>query len=441
MRTHMHKHLYISLLLGFLLLAGVAEAQNLRLNHIDRSTHVNFDLSRLYNYNVYERNRWGLGFNVSAPIQHDKRYGTDFQNLVFGEVYGAWGSGDHGWKYGATAGLLFPRHLFRGFYVGYMHDVEMAGQHSFATYNLLNTVENSTYSSSRYSELSRLFANMQLHLPGKSDLTLSYRHSAERLLFDENGLLYPYRYGGDALPLNDYDEMELRLQWNKHWTLDLLGGVYDARGCGDGTLRRDNLSYMRLLAQYSRNIKIDSVGTWRLFCQAGSTLDQNTPVSRRFDLSGTGNSYYYFRNSLLTVRPNTFMADAFVQAGVSFTMAKPLWNTKLSKPLPFAQLNAVWGGLWNGRKLVGTGLYELQSGMRLNSGNDCQTGGQYIEFVAPDHGLIEPAIGVNNLIRWKLLDIGGAVAYQLTPGSALYHRTAFTDNLALLFIATLIIDN
>ncbi|MCR4828048.1 MAG: hypothetical protein K5864_01140 [Bacteroidales bacterium] len=430
----MRKRLSFRILTTILLLATVAEAQNLRLTHVYDKTYIGFDLNRLYDYNLYERNRWGLGFNITTPLHYDNRYGTDYQNSFFGEAYAAWGSGDHGWKYGVRAELRFPRSVFRKAYAGYFHDIEKAGRHNFSSYNIFNTSENTSYTSSNYSEVDRLLAGVGIDLPGKVQLlTVEYRHSAEALLFDGYGnLLYPHKDDSDRRDRNLYDEMRLQFNYGKGLIVEALGGIEEQSGEG----------YWRLLGQYSRKWSIDSHGTWLLFVQAGITGNDNTPITRRYDLSGTSNSFYYFHNSMLTVPPNAFTADLFTHLCVSYTMC-PLWKSNISSPRCFVQLSAMWGGLWSGdsdNPLCDNGVYLLDNGRHLATPATFD-GNTMMALAAPMQGIIEPAAGIENLLHWGYLNIGVAAAYQLTPSKAPYHRTAFADNFAIMAVATISLNS
>ncbi len=417
----MNKKLIYCALLGFAALVGHCNAQSIRLTRYRSRTNVTLDLNRVYNYNIYERNRWGLGVNLVQPLKYDKRYGTAFQNSFIAAAYAGYGSGDHAWKYGGEAGLVFPRAVLRGFSVYYQHDLLRVGSHSFDEYNIFNTTDNSSYFSSRYAGVDLVALHAQFDIPGPGMLHLGYSHSRERLLFDASGLLYPSIYDDDAMPYETFDEAGLDLYWGDHWKLGVLAGVTD----------RDKAKpYARALAQYSNRLDFgDSVGNLRLFAQGGLTLSDNTPLSRRFDLGGTGGGFYYFNNTFLTVRPNTFAADAFVLASIRFTSGWSPWTTYVSEPHPFVQLNAMWGGLYGNSVVDGTGTYTLYG---------TEPPG-YIALTAPYAGLVEPCIGINGLLNWGVLDLGVAAACQLTPKNSSYHIDNFWDKFAVMCVAKLII--
>ncbi len=433
----MSKKLSYSLLSLLLAISVTAGSQNIRFTHLWNRTNISFDLNQLYNYNNYEHNRWGGGFNLSTPLHYDSRYGTNFQNLFYAAVNAGYGTGDHAWKYGADIQLRFPRYIFRRLTLGFHHDIEKSGSHSFSTYNILNTIDNSTYFSSHYSGIDRLTTGLQLDLPGKSFLTLEYRHSGERLLFNAVNLLYPAKFEADAMPKNYYDEAHVTLAYGNDWLFDFLYGKVHIKGAGPLGDRESYDDFWRLVAQYSHTFSFKGKGgSLLLFAQAGTTGFDDTPITRRFDISGTGSTFYYFRNTLLTVRPNTFMADGFLQSSLTYFFGFTLWDLKRSKPRPFLQLNALWGTLYGKEEKI----YDLQSGQLIGSDPAYAGLPTAIRLTAPDQGLLEPVVGLENLIHWGLLDLGVAAAYQVTPKDVSYHLDNFWDKFAVMCIAKLVFE-
>lgn len=406
---------------------NVAEGQSVRLARLKNRTDISLDLDRLYNYNNYERNRWGLGVDVTVPLKYDDRYGTLFQNLAIVSAYAGYGTGDHAWKFGGSAGMLFPRSVVRSFHVMYQHDLLRVGSHSFDDYNLFNTSNNSSYFSSHYAGVDVASAVLQVDIPGPGELLLEYSHSRERYLFDAHGLLYPSRYDGDTMPYHVFNEVGLDLYWGKHWKLGLLANL--RREDPDRNLYNilPGIHYVRLLVQYNNKIELKkNRGRLSLFAQGGAVLD-DVPLSRRFDLGGTGGGRYYFNNTLLTVRPNTFMADAFALANVRYTAGFSLWKSTISNPQPFVQLGAVWGTLYGKDVIGGTKIVNLAPGSQ-------------IAITAPFQGLLEPGAGIDKLLHWGVLDMGVAAAYQLTKKNSPYHLDNFFDKFAVMVVANLVID-
>ena len=428
------KLLRTCLLISVLMSGSTLVAQNaLRLSHLWSRTNVSFDLNRLYNYNIYERNRWGAGFFLETPLKYDTRYGTLFQNTFYGDIYGAYGTGDRALKGGGSLQLRFPRYMLQRISVGYMHDIERVGRHDFNSYNIVNTYENSSYFSSHYSAIDRLEASVRVDLPGPTAFAFAYRHSAERMLFDAHGLLFPSIDEADALPRIKYDELLLQMDWGKHLKFEILAGRWNPY---DATLAEGDRRYLHLFGQYANRLTLpNNHGVVSLYAQGGTTATGHTPLSRRFDISGAGITRYYFNNTFLTVRPNSFMADGYVTLHLGYAMSRPLWNARLSKPTPFVQVGAMWGTLYGDDVTDGTGNYHLLTGAPVDSGDPYA-----IAIRAPYQGLLEPAIGIDNLFRWGMLDLGVAAAYQLTPKNSAYHLDNFSDKFSVMLVAKLVFE-
>lgn len=428
----MYKKLYIFLLSFILLFVDDVASQKLNIEHTFGHTSVGFDLNSLYNYNIYEHHRWGAGFDIITPIKYDTRYGSLFQNSIAANAYFAYGTGDEAGKYGGSIELLFPRAVFRSIGIAYQHDLQRIGSHSFNEYNLLNTSDNSTYLSSRYVGMDRIAAKTKIDPSGPSILFIEYIHSRERYLFDATRLLYPSINDNDAMPYSIYNEIFIKLYYGDHWKFSLLTNV---TASDDNVFRINSnplfsLDYVRFLSEYSNTISFtNSLQQLSLFAQCGFILG-DAPFSRRFDLSGTGGCFYYFNNTFLTVPPNTFLSDAFVLASIRYTAGISLWKSTISEPHPFLQLSAVWGMI-NGKNVIdGTGSFYLEGSKPP----------QQIALTAPNKGLLEPCIGIDKLLRWGVVDLGIATAYQLAPKNSSYHIDNFWDKFAVMLIAKLIIQ-
>ena len=436
----MHKYLFFCLL--FFIFLPLANAQELRLSRNDSKNSICFDLNQLYNYNIYEQNRWGAGLNISIPIQNNPRYGTLFQNRFEASPYFAYGTGDQAWKYGMEVALAFPRDEVKKVLLAYRHDLDKTGQHSFGKYNIFNTIENCTYFSSRYNAVNRLSCGITADIKGPAILEFEVRHSAEQMLYNAATLLFPSRYDTDALPRSCYNEACLRILWGKHWIFDFSGG--ETHSFSHSTTD-DSKLFGRMVAQYSNSYSLQKIGNVRFFAQCGATFADGSdaslgvPLSRRFDLGGTGGSMYYFSNSLLTVRPNSFIADNYLQSSVIYSTAKPLWNIRLSKPTPFFQLNAVWGALRTDKGLGETGTFELLSGNPIPA--TATVTNNEITLYAPWNGLVETVAGIDYLIHWNLFYMGFAVAYQMTPKNSLYHIDNFYDKFSVMIVAKLVFES
>lgn len=425
----MRKNLAYSLLALLISFSLSGRSQNIRFSHLWNHTDVGFNLNRLYNYNNYEHNRWGAGFYLITPLKYDSRYGTNFQNSFIADVYAGYGTGDHAWKYGGSAGLSFPRYIFQFLSVFYQHDLLRVGSHSFDEYNILNTSDNNSYFSSHYCGVDLISVNTKLDLPGPAVLWLGFTHSRERYLFNASNLLFPSIYDADALPYDTFDEAGLDLYWGDHWKFALMDGIRSA------TDNEPKANYFRLLAQYNNKLNLkNSHGQLSFFAQGGF-VSENAPISRRFDLGGTGGGNYFFNNTFLTVRPNTFLADIFTLASIRYTAGRSLWKSSFSEPRLFLQLNAMWGMLYGKYVVDGTGIYNLLTGMPTVANQP-----NAIAFTAPYGGVLEPVAGFDKLLHLGLLDFGVAAAYQITPRNVSYHSNNFFDKFSVMCVAKLVFE-
>lgn len=154
-------------------------------------------------------------------------------------------------------------------------------------------------------------------------------------------------------------------------------------------------AYVRALGQFAYG-KLDE--GFHFWAQGGFATG-DVPETRLFDVSGTGGTPYYFEHTLLTVRPDRFVTDCFAQVCVKYTSRMALWETTFSRPRPFVQAGAVWG-----------------HGVPL---------------------LAEPATGFDGLLRWGLVDMGVAVAYQIA--SVDNRAEDWRESVAFAIVARLIV--
>ena len=387
-----------------MLLPAMAMGQYITLWHNDKGSSLQFDVDRLWSYNLYEHSRWGGGLRwTSPPLKVD---GT----RIILDGYLAYGTQDRQWKGGIGNEIMFGRSS-HGLtqYITVWRDYQAVGSRQL--------------SSGRYDDPASLSAFMNRRMSDQAGMVWGYRwrvrgteHSIEgRMtvggrLFNNERLLY--RILGDTLV--EEDTFLLR------WLMKLPQGITTQIEAG-GTLPQYCL-VARLLAQYDHSFDI---GAFELhtFMQAGVT-PPSTPYIYMFDLGGTFGAPLYFRNSLLTARPNEFTANTFAFLSLRFGPSNPLcrlWSPLLQMgtyPVPFVALHAAWGHLWG----------QQDDGRLWNS----------LELQAPHLGIGEAIAGVDGLFRWGLVDWGVAVAYRLTPPQAPYHFTQTQDNLALLVTAALI---
>lgn len=222
---------------------------------------------------------------------------------------------------------------------------------------------------------------------GYSSMAIDLRLFRGGRLFDNDGLLY--RINGDTIAPENGLELRIAYRLGGLAAEALLGRTWPA-----------HKPIAQLLAEYDLTLH-NSLFETRCYLQAGIT-PPNTPYIYMFDFGGTYGSFLYFRNSLLTVRPCEYTANAFVLASLRLRMDRPLysvWNAMFavgSNPRPFVGLSAAWGHIW-GQDADGCITYE---GLDLRS---------------PNSGVAEVVLGVDGLLRWGVVDNGVAFAIRLHP--------------------------
>lgn len=387
--------------------ALVIEAQSIRLTRYRAATALYLDAERLYNFNLYERHRFELGLTWVIPNEScpEAKYFLGQWTL---KGYGAYGVGDKDFKLGGSAQLRLPTKSNVRLQMSTYKDLERAASRRLSSYRMLSPAMNTGYVSSRYvgvrgGELSVLAT------PRKGfDFKIGLRQTWEDYRFDAQVLLYPAVLPQERAEVRMFSELSSRLSWTKGIIADLrVGRMEDS----------SEHFYLRSLLQYTSPKRLSGIS---FFAQLGFATE-GSPYSRMFDISGTANAIYFFRNTFLTVAPNTFTANLFANVCVNYTAELPLWELSWSSPHPFLQLNTLWGHLF-GQDATG---FLYWDGLPLQS---------------PNLGIAEMSTGFDGLVHWGLFDLGFGVAYRLCPTAASYFSEDPTQNFAFTIVADLILD-
>lgn len=392
-----------------LMLPGLmASAQSIRLTPYRAPSALYLNADHLYGYNRYEHSRIEAGLTWVTPSETSQDRRPSLGRWSVGG-YAAYGFKDRGLKYGGAVQLQLPGESNIKLRLRAFNDLEPAASRRLDDVSFLSPELNNTFLASRY--VSVKGTRFDVKVSPRRDWVLSAEvlMAWEQYRFNNEGPLYQH-LTPEAMPnAHLHASLTARADWNRGLTLTASTGMtYSEVG---------KMPYLRLLAQYDAD-PFD-MGL-HLFGQAGF-VTAHALYSRMFDLSGTAKSLYFFRNTFLTVRPNTFTSNLFVHLCLNYTPPLPLWELSWSRPQAFLQLNAMWGQLF----------WQDFDGRRLHDG---------LVLQAPHRGLLEPAAGFDGLLRWGLLDLGFAVAYQICPLNAPYMNEDPIDNFALAVVATLIFD-
>lgn len=395
-------------IIALLLLPAIAAgAQGIRLTNYDAPNALYFNADRFFDFNLYERARFGASLLWVSPNENAAR-----QRKVFGQwtlsAYGAYATGDKDWKYGLGAMLRLPGACDPKLRLWAFKDLERAAWRRLGDYTMLTPASNTNLVASRFigvrgADFDFIFS------PSRSwDIVLGISQKWEDYRFGGAGLLYPALDAGQQAPIKSFSEIYTEGKWYGGFRYALYGGIM---------ADRQRLPFFRGIAQYNGQPGGSGLN---LFAQAGFAT-RGAPYSRMFDLSGTAFSLYYFKNSFLTIRPNTLTANIYSHICLNYTAPLPLWSLPWSKPRPFLQANALWGMMFDQDEL----------GCRHWDGLDLQ---------APSKGIFEVATGFDGFVYWGLMDVGFAVAYQLCPSAASYRHADPAENFAFTIVANFILD-
>lgn len=364
---------------------------------------LSLDINRIYDYNQYEKSRWGLG------LQYDIALGGERFSTLSLSGYGAYGYEDQRFKWGLMAGLQSKLKHKSLFYVRFFHDLTPEASRYLNTYQLLNFTSTGSFMTRLFSDTYRLTFGFSRQATAKRTDGFELRLSRERPLHYGTSLIYPSSYS-DLKNIHHTDFIEGRLFVSHTSGLrgELLAGTH-----GKFSHFYQNMQpFLRLLLQYDKEIIFS---TFKLdFFAQGGFANNDAPYSRLFDLGGTWGSPIALQRSLLTARPNEFVANLFTLINLKLTTQEPLFrfNSEFlaigTAPSPFLLCNAAWGKLRDS-----------------------------VESHVPDKGIAEVGAGVDGLLVWGAVKWGGAVVYRLTPSSAAYHYSDTKDNLLFLFTAQL----
>lgn len=335
------------------------------------------DPDYIWRYNLYEHSRWGLGLVYSA----------DSAQSWHAVANAGYGLHDKQLKWGLGAGrLICPRHNGRLYLMATREYAAAGNRHmQWASIYVLDGL--ASFMSLRMSDQISAIAGYRWTGRDYSFYVVDMRLFRGGRLFDNNGLLY--RKDGDTIaPENG---VELRFGYtNGGFNADaIVGRTWPAQK-----------TIAQLLVEYDHTFLLSPFAL-RLYTQAGVT-PPNTPYIYMFDLGGTFGAPLYFRNTMLTIMPCEYTANAFTLGSLRLAFEKPLfqaWNSVLvvgTYPRPFVGVTAAWGMMW-GQTDNGTLTYE---------GLDLQ---------APNRAVAEAVVGIDGLLRWGYVDYGAALAVSLLP--------------------------
>jgi len=376
----MRRFLPLLLTLAAALPAG---AQSIRLTPYRAPTALYADLGRLFNYNLHEHARFEADLAWVLPNE-----GATDPKVFLGQWtlggYVAYGVHDQAWKYGSSVSLRLPGNHDVRVGMSVKDDLEQAASRRMEAYNMVQTSQNTSYVASRFSHVQAVEGMVSWRFAPRWRSSVAARYSREQMLF------------GDSSAAR-YSEMKVRVDYKAQSQFSVLvqpGLEWSAAG---------TRPYVRTLAQYAYGDLQKGLHLWAQTGYATALQGQHpeAPETRRFDISGTGGTPYYFEHTFLTIPPNTLSTDLFAHLCAKYTAPEPLWQSSFSNPRAFLQANVA--------------VLKTQDSKLLT--------------------LLEPATGFDGILRWGILDMGVAVAYRITP----FDTINPTDNIAFAIVARLIV--
>lgn len=397
--------------LGLMALQMNALGQLISLSH-DGGGPLWLDADKVFNYNQYEKSRWGVGLQWGwlANEIDTTRYGWD---RFSAGAYIGYGYADQRFKWGANVFLWGNPALDEHFHLSFFHDLTPDASRAFLPSPGITVLSlPASFMTRFYSDTWRLAANYTRQLGKRTFENIELRFSRERALHDLVNLYYPASYS-DLKDLSHYDFLEGKfcLHHTSGWSGEMTFGTFKYnddlgnlfRYVGDESVN----VFLRLLVQYEHTHRFSFLEL-QLFGQGGLVKGSNgVPYSRHFDLGGSWGSPLILSHSLLTARQNEFTATTFALVAMKLTTQEPLfvyYNQFValgSAPQPFVLCNGAWGD------------------------------------PAPEKGIAEVGVGIDGLLRLGEVYWGLGVVYRLTPASAPYHFTDRRDNMVILFSAYL----
>ena len=399
-----------TLLLAFaaMLCGSTLQAQLVPL-HRSLGVPLYLDLDRVYNYNQYEKSRWGFGMRygyVANDLDLMPKPPSFFDRLSVGAYFG-YGYADQRFKWGADAYYWTSLKHQGKVYAAFFHDLTPEATRTMNNYNLINFNASGSFMNRLFSDTRRLTAGYSQKVSRNMQAGFEMRLSDERKLHDLAYIYYPQTDADwDALEHARFAEARLFFEHNIGLRGDLTAGY------STGEWWVDTGYFVRLLLQYDQVFPIGHIINFQVYAQGGLTFN-GTPFSRLFNLGGTSGSAIFFERSLLTARVDEFFANRFVLTCLRFGFSRPLftYNSTLfqvgTAPRPFVIFDAAWG--------------EMEKYPNLS----------------PDKGIAEVGAGIDGILRWGQVDWGLAVAYRLTPEDAFYHLPEPRDNVTIVFTASL----
>ncbi|MEN9400825.1 MAG: hypothetical protein RL632_1928 [Bacteroidota bacterium] len=347
------------------------------------------DLSRLLDFNYYERYRFGFGLETSKKT---------LKNAVIGGYYG-WSTGDRTNKFGGYSTIHLSRKHGIKLDLRYQQDLLERGGTNFIkdAFNLNST--------SVYRDL--FITNMERQRLGEvafsanvlPNLKMTLIGNYQRIWYTGGYQFYPNGIA-PALPLADVDlaETGIELNWNIGEKVMLLGDKRISKGTKYPKIRvravkgwkgifESDFDYVRFNAEIQQTVDIRGVGSFLWTIQAGQTLG-DVPLFLMHNGNGTGKNWMISApNTFETMMPSEFYQQRQAALFTRLTFYSIKTGKKWTQP-QFALHHAIgYGDMSN-----------------MNYHSTC--------FKTMDKGFFEGGLIINSLFKSNISGLGIGVFYR-----------------------------
>lgn len=341
---------------------------------------VDLEISRLYSYNKYEKNRFGFGFRTNEKIA--RRFAV--------AAWIGYGTGDKNFKYGGWAEYYADKYKEFVFRANYKNDLQDPGRLQISSELDKNFLRRFTLGRVDKIEQTTLEVNKRL---GYWQLGLGF-------LSEKTTPQYAYALDHSGKQFTNFKtkEVVLSLRYSYAERMSPMLGKYYSAGSKYptvfgkirfGQMENDNNHYIQAVAALKWHKHINRWGDEQYLLIGGATFSQKPlPLSRLFAGNGflvNDNSFYVF-GGMQTMLPYQYYSDRFINFYWKHDFDFKFYTLKLSKKFSSTPsfgigYNVLWGKLKD------------------------STAHKFIQFSVPDPAYHEVGGMVNRLLRMKFLGL------------------------------------
>lgn len=294
---------------------------------------LNLDMTRLFDYNMYEGYRFGGGLETSKKLM---------KNAVIGGYYG-WATKDKESKFGAYSTLYFNRKAGFKLNLRYQQDLLERGGNPYQkdAFSLNNTALYQHFFIKNM-ERQRL-GEAALSVNIKSNMKVSLIGNYQRIWYTGDYRFYGGELSGSSVPLTDLDvaETSIEFSWNIREKVMQLGNQRVSKGTKFPKIKMKatkgwenwfeaDYNYTRFTAEIQQNIAIRGVGNF-VWTLSGSQTIGEVPLFLMNVGNGTGQNWHLsVINTFETMKPSEFyhtkQAAFFTRLNFNSIKTKAKWN-------------------------------------------------------------------------------------------------------------------